>query len=1122
MGEDPVYDVATARQYLLRSVEPDTTVEVTVLRGLPHPYASHPRLDLFVGSLSPHTLARMGCTVCHEGQGSGTAFKWTSHTPDGAAQRDQWRQEYGWFNNHHWILPMAPERFVESGCLKCHHEVEELYPSERFPEPPAPKLTQGYELIRDYGCFGCHEINGYKGADTRVGPDMRLAPNYHEVAAALVGDPGFADLDAETQGWARQLVQHPERDGVRRRLMEAVLADRDGDEPVLQDRSHLLADGLADVEAPGKLRKAGPSLRHVGSKVGPAFLYDWIRDPTHFRPSTRMPRFFGNSDHLTEAEQEMVAEFESIEILGITTYLLGRSQSFEPYPLGEFVPNPDDDEMVERGQLMFETRGCLACHQHRDFPDGHATQGPDLSNFGDKLALDDNPDVVGWLYTWLKNPSHYHSRTRMPDLLLDPIEQADGTTTDPAADIAAYLLASKQGWVPAAENAEVLQLATEQTWRAPDELQGALKDLAYQHLRKAFYDVKAKEYLDNGIPAEVGASLKGAEIELVGGATPQHLLNYVGRKAIGKYGCYGCHEVPGFEDAKPIGTGLAEWGRKESSKLAFEHILEYLHTGHGGHGGHAEHAGQGMGEHGAEGHDDTDAEGMLGEIASLEAAELAEPFDESFYDQALMDHERAGFAWQKLKEPRSYDYQKYGPDPTTYNDRLRMPLFPLDDRQREAVLTFVLGLVADPPAEEFVYQPDARQEALIAGRRVLEKYNCGGCHVLNPARWELEFLSGEFETQPEADIYPFLKAHFTPEQLEQSMEQHPLRGTYQATLRGLPAISDDEALPVVLDEDWDPIDPEEEYDPETLVYSFELWEPTAIEGQEYQTGILPINVPAYTIRRQFAAEGGDLAIQLLPRVLEIESAVNPAAKGTETWSWVPPPLMGEGLKVQPDWLHDFLLNPYPIRPAVFLRMPKFNMSPEEASILVDYFAARDGAEFPYSYDPRTQTDHLQQAESSYQQQLAEVAEPPLGDTRLDHAMNMVVDGNYCIKCHLVGDFMPGGSDRAKGPDLARVYQRLRPDYVRAWIANPKTILPYTAMPVNIPYVSNDPNLGGVSQQLYHGTSVEQLDGLVDLLMNYNQYTAQQTQIAPLVEQAAAAAAAAAAGEEESASGSADQ
>src|SRR5207237_2423456 len=91
---------------------------------------------------------------------------------------------------------------------------------------------------------------------------------------------------------------------------------------------------------------------------------------------------------------------------------------------------------------------------------------------------------------------------------------------------------------------------------------------------------------------ELERELKGAEKDLIV-ADRQSLkdtqrLKYIGRKTIAKYGCFGCHDIPGFEDAKPIGTGLADWGRKDPAKLAFEHITHYV-TGHGNvaHNGHA-------------------------------------------------------------------------------------------------------------------------------------------------------------------------------------------------------------------------------------------------------------------------------------------------------------------------------------------------------------------------------------------------------------------------------------------------------------------------------------------------------------------------------------------------------
>ncbi len=148
-GDDKVLGPAEAYEFLVQGANWGEPITLTVRRGLPNPYTSHPRLDLFVGSLSPHRISDVGCTVCHEGQGNATDFKWVSHTPNDPAEADEWTKKHGWFNNHHWIYPMFPERFVESACLKCHHDVTSLKPNERFPEPPAPKVVEGYELAQD-------------------------------------------------------------------------------------------------------------------------------------------------------------------------------------------------------------------------------------------------------------------------------------------------------------------------------------------------------------------------------------------------------------------------------------------------------------------------------------------------------------------------------------------------------------------------------------------------------------------------------------------------------------------------------------------------------------------------------------------------------------------------------------------------------------------------------------------------------------------------------------------------------------------------------------------------------------------------------------------------------------
>ena len=116
-------------------------------------------------------------------------------------------------------------------------------------------------------------------------------------------------------------------------------------------------------------------------------------------------------------------------------------------------------------------------------------------------------------------------------------------------------------------------------------------------------------------------------------------------------------------------------------------------------------------------------------------------------------------------------------------------------------------------------------------------------------------------------------------------------------------------------------------------------------------------------------------------------------------------------------------------------------------------------------------------------------------------MRLATDKNYCVRCHIIGDFEPQTYDLAKGPDLAVIYRRIRPDYLRKLIAKPVSIRPYTGMPGNIPYDSTKEHLGGVDQSLYHGTSVEQLDAIVDLLLNFDEYAKRHSLITPLVKSA---------------------
>jgi cytochrome c2 len=977
---------------------------LTVRRGLPRPYASHPRLDLFVGSQSPHKMNEFGCTVCHNGQGSATEFKWASHTPDSESQRRDWRRGHGWFDNRNWQYPMSPRRFTESACLKCHHEVVDLEPSTRFPDSPAPRLLRGHQLIRKYGCYGCHEINGYEGTQ-RVGPDLRLEP--HPAAAAR-------------------------------------------------------EQGRQDVAPPGRMRRVGPSLRSVAHKLDADFLHAWLTGPRQVRPTTSMPQFFFQWNHLAEG-----SEYEAVEIRALVAFLGQRTQPFEYLRPPVNITPCATAEQVARGKILFQTRGCLACHEHQDFPDAKAQRnrddillGQDLSGLAAKLRGENGRR---WLYSWIRQPTRYAPRTRMPAQPLDPLTQKDSAgkvvaVTDPADDIAAYLLATT--------NSTAAPQLRDQRDR------DALNRLVKEHLRDSFTETKAEQYAASGIPQRLHAGLKPTERELLVAderfddgqtqlAEEQKLL-YVGRKTITKLGCFGCHDIPGFEDAKPIGVALADWGRKDPALLAFENIVPYL----------------------------TAATGVAG----------PRDIPDDFYLHHIRAGNRIGFIYQKLTEPRSYDYRTV--QNKRYNERLRMPQFPLSVADREAIMTFVLGLVAQPPRPKYVYQPNPRMRAILDGRRLLEEYQCRGCHMLEADRWHIAFPPGTFRAQNRKPAFPFADHRFPDAELTAS-QAADRRGLRHGTLTGMPVLGVN-GKPLVSDDRGDDLEADDQYDPGQVGYFLQLWKPAALEGLAFQAGEAPLAIPARVIVHQRPADGGFLARYLLPHVARLERAVNPNAAGSEAWGWLPPSLAEEGRMVQTAWLHDYLLEPRPIRPAAVLQMPRYALSQPEASQFVSYFAAVADVLQPYEFTEQRSPQYLAAAEQRYQQLLAGLTLPSA--RRFDHALRIVVGKQSCVKCHLVADFDPDTSARAKAPNLAEVYRRLRPDYVRQWIAKPGALRPYTPMPVNITYDPAAAHLGGLDQNLYHGTSVEQLDALVDLLLNFDQYRSARTPIAPLITGAAQPAA----------------
>lgn len=970
----PIADRRALQQHLLHDVAWGSPLVLAICRGVPQPYSGHPRLDLFLGSKSPHPLPEFGCTICHEGQGSATDFKFASHTPNDPGQRARWRERHGWFWNHDWDFPMRPKRFTQSSCLKCHHEVTDLEQGPRQPEPPAPKLLAGYHLVRRLGCFGCHEIKGIDSDGRRLGPDMRLEPS----------------------------------------------------------------DGKKAPDAvPGTMRKVGPSLRDVSGRFDAATIAAWISDPAGVRPTTRMPQFFGLHEQLDPPALAETQRLEAVEIRTMAEYLLAMSQPVAPSaPPAGVTEAPS----AERGKRLFRVQGCLACHRHQDFPEGQAIQGPDLSRAG---AMFRGPEGTKWLAGWIRDPSRHSPRTIMPNSLLAPatLDGKEKRLTDPAADLAAYLMASK-GWKPKPLAALV---------------DADLEELALLYLRKTFPPQAAEGFLRQGIPKSMASHVPPDAAELLAPITPENKIRYVGRSAIRKRGCFGCHDVPGLEDGQGIGPALSDWGRKQESLLAFEQIDRFLEEKGENKAGKRGRTGDRPG---------FEPSGTAAPGCAAEAS-AAEDGYAPFYAEAIASKRREGFLWQKLRAPRSFDYLKTATK--GYNEHLLMGKFTLTDAEREAIVTFVLGLVAEPPKTRYVFHPDGQGRAIVEGRKVLDRYGCAQCHTLDMERWTIEVDPARFPGPPPQAEYDFLRPAIGPERLAASRVADR-RGLCRSELVGMPQVNAGGDPEETEDEDGNP------------QYVFTPWEPAVIAGKVWPVGGAGVLVSPGQIVARRPPRGGDFARLLYPTAIAEAKAAGSAAAATEAWGWVPPVLAHEGRIVRPAWLYDYLLDPSVIRPAAVLRMPKFNFSAGEAQRLVDYFAAVSGVEFPYTFDWRARS--VQRGPAT-----------PQASQRMDRAMRFVTDRTtYCAKCHLIGDFTPGGEIRTTlAPDLAQVAGRIRPDYLRRWLASPKSVLPYTAMPVNFP---PDQRMG---QDIYPAPSLEQLDAVMDLLLDYDGYVKGRVSIRQLME-----------------------
>jgi cytochrome c2 len=128
-------------------------VENPKMTDAPQPYKVHP-------DIKGHAFNQIGCTVCHEGQGTATT-KHDAHVMEDLEGR------FGPFDEQEmgWSRPMLPLAYVQASCNKCHPVME-------APVPGAERLNAGWQVVQEKGCRTCHYI---VDSGSKQAPDLSIA-----------------------------------------------------------------------------------------------------------------------------------------------------------------------------------------------------------------------------------------------------------------------------------------------------------------------------------------------------------------------------------------------------------------------------------------------------------------------------------------------------------------------------------------------------------------------------------------------------------------------------------------------------------------------------------------------------------------------------------------------------------------------------------------------------------------------------------------------------------------------------------------------------------------------------------------------------------------------------------
>jgi mono/diheme cytochrome c family protein len=374
-----------------------------VMAEAPQPFKTHPLPEL----LAKHNPETFGCTPCHRGQGPALN--------EGFAHGNE---------DHYWETPILRGVETYATCNTCHANETVL----KYAKP----FTKAKQLILENGCYGCHEIKGYADLP-KIGPALNSLPaktsadwifrwvrnprDYN--AHTRMPNFRFSDEQAEAiTAYLMKIGRESEFSYERGRGPWTGGSASQGKqlfESVGCQACHTVGDDTKVRESRGTGYDSAPELTRIGSKVNPDWVMDWLKNPKHYDPDSRMP-----SLRLSDGEARNLAAY---------LMTLKDDRKFPRLAL-----DLENTQKIQNGDKLIREFGCAGCHTIKGM-EREGKVSVNLSDFGKKKVeqmdfgntlplghdseneYQENPDGMvsvqhswaGWVYGKFKNARLYQT-----------------------------------------------------------------------------------------------------------------------------------------------------------------------------------------------------------------------------------------------------------------------------------------------------------------------------------------------------------------------------------------------------------------------------------------------------------------------------------------------------------------------------------------------------------------------------------------------------------------------------------------------------------------------------------------------------------------------------------------